>query len=53
MPGSAYYKIGNEIADWLSTVPECKINLSTKSVSDKLKLIHLEADEEIISFDVV
>ena len=53
MPGSAYYKIGNEIAEWLSAVPECKINSSTKSVSDKLKSIHLEADEEIISFDVV
>ena len=53
MPGTAYYKIGKEVAEWLSAVPECKINSSTKTVSDKLKEIHLEEDEELISFDVV
>ena len=53
MPGSAYYKIGNEIAEWLATVPECKINSSTKMVNEQLKSVHLEDDEEIISFDVV
>ena len=53
MPGSAYYKIGTEIAEWLSVVPECRINSSTKSVSDKIKSINLKADEYIISFDVV
>ena len=34
-------------------MPECRINSSTKSVSEKIKSINLKADEEIISFDVV
>jgi len=53
MPGSVYHKIGNQVAEWLSVVPECKINSSTKSISDKLSDICLNEDEEIISFDVV
>ena len=52
MPGSAYYKIANQVTEWLKVVDECNINSSTKSISDKLKDIQLEEDEEIISFDV-
>ena len=52
MPGSAYHKVAIKVAEWLSIVPECKINSSTKSVCDKLKTIQLAEDEIIISFDV-
>jgi len=52
MPGSAYHPIAEQVAEWLETVPECKINSSTKSISDKLKHIELAEDEELVSFDV-
>ena len=52
VPGSAYHKIGVQIAEWLSIVPECQINTSTKEISDTLKNVPLEEDEEIVSFDV-
>lgn len=52
MPGSAYYKIAKQVADWLAVVEECKINSSTKSVSENLNNICLEADEVLLSFDV-
>lgn len=52
MPGSSYHKIGKQVAEWLSLVPECQINASTKSIAESLKDVHLEADEEMISFDV-
>ena len=51
MPGSAYHKVAQKVADWLSDVPECKINSSTKSVCDMLKTVVLADDEEIVSFD--
>ena len=53
MPGSAYYKIGKQVADWLSVVEECQINTSSQSISQSLKDIKLDDDEELISFDVV
>ena len=37
MPGSAYHKVAIKVAEWLSVVPECQINSSTKTVCDKLK----------------
>ena len=40
------------MADWLSVVDECKINTSTEIISNKLKDIVLDANREIISFDV-
>ena len=52
MPGSAYHPIAQQIAQWLETVPECKINSSTRMISNKLKCIHLAEDEELVSFDV-
>ena len=52
MPGSAYHKIGKQIATWLSEVPECQINTSTKKICDSLKDIKLRPDEELVSFDV-
>ena len=52
MPGSSYYKIGKQVADWLSVVQECRINASTKSISESLNDIELENDEVLISFDV-
>ena len=52
MPGSAYHKIGKQIAEWLSHVPECKINTSTKKICDSLKGTILKPEEELVSFDV-
>ena len=52
MPGSSYHRIGTLVADWLSEVEECKINSSSKQVSESLNSIHLGEDEEIVSFDV-
>ena len=53
MPGSAYYKIAKQVAFWLSIVPECQINCSTKSIVDSLSAIKLEKGELLVSFDVV
>ena len=53
MPSSAYHQIGEYVAKGLSVVPECNINASTKEISDKIKTITLEKNEEMISFDVV
>ena len=52
MPGSSYYNIGNQVAEWLSDVPECKINSSSEIISDGIRSIKLEDDEELVSFDV-
>ena len=52
MPGSAYYGIGKQLALWLSNIPECRINSSTKSVRDSLKEMRIEDGREIVSFDV-
>ena len=52
MPGSAYHKVATQVAEWLSVVPECKIQSSTKTVCEKLKSVVLEEDEVLISFDV-
>ena len=53
MPGSAYHKIAKQVAEWLSHVPECNINCSTKSISDLLRNTQLDKDHELVSFDVV
>ncbi|XP_066910560.1 uncharacterized protein [Clytia hemisphaerica] len=53
MPGSAYYNIAKQTAEWLSVVNECCINTSSKSISDKLDEIVLKADHELVSFDIV
>ena len=53
MPGSAYFNITRQVADWLSVVPECNINSSTKEVVDKLSDISLPDNTEMISFDIV
>ena len=53
MPGSAYFNIARQVADWLSVVPECNINSSTNEVADKLSDILLPDNTEIVSFDVV
>ena len=52
MPGSPYHKIGQKIADWLSVLPESKINSSTKQVADQMNSTILQDDEVIVSFDV-
>ena len=52
MPGSSYHKIGLQVAEWLSVVPECQINSSSKTISDMLKNVELEEDTEMVSFDV-
>ena len=52
MPGSAYHSVAKQIAEWLSIVPEAQINSSSKMISDLVKTIELENDEELVSFDV-
>ena len=44
-----YNKIVLQITEWLSVVDECKINASTKRISETPKEIKLEGDEELIS----
>ena len=41
MPGSAYFKIAVQVSEWLSVVGECKINSSTKIITDKLQHMKL------------
>ena len=52
MPGSAYQNVAKQVALWLSQVPECNIQTSTKDIRDTLKDVQLEPDEELVSFDV-
>jgi len=52
MPGSAYHRVGEQVAEWLSKVPECGINSLTKEVCERVSSIQLEEDEELVSFDV-
>ena len=52
MPGSAYHRIAIQVADWLSTVPECQINSSTQKISQQLSSHTLSEEEELVSFDV-
>ena len=52
MLGSSYYKFANCVADWLSVLDECKINSSTKQISDHLYHVELKDDEEVVSFCV-
>ena len=50
--GSSYHKIAQKAIEWLSAVPESKINRSSQKTVDSLKRTTLESDEVIISFDV-
>ena len=52
MPGSPYHKIAQQIAEWLSVVPECNINSSSKQISESLPSIRLNENHVIVSFDV-
>ena len=52
MPGSPYHQVAEQVAEWLSVVPECGINSSTKQVSESISGIQLANDEELVSFDV-
>ena len=52
MPGSAYNNVAKQVAKWLSHVPECNINTSTKAICDSLRTTQLNEDEELVSFDV-
>ena len=52
MPGSAYHGVAQVVANWLSVVPECKINCSTQKICETLPDIQLSEEERMISFDV-
>ena len=52
MPGSVYHQIALQVTKWLSVVPECNINSSTKRIADSLSSVTLDEDEVIVSFDV-
>ena len=41
------------MANWFSVIPEVKINASTEKLVKSLKTLNLDADEVLISFDVV
>ena len=45
--------MAKQVAKWLSVIPECQINCSTKSICDSLNNVKLEENEELVSFDVV
>ena len=53
MPGSAYHKVAEYVAEQLANVPQYKINTSTEKINKKIRETRLEDDEEMISFDVV
>ena len=52
MPGSPYYNLASQVEEWISVLPEAKINSSTKRVSEAASATQLEPDEVLISFDV-
>ena len=52
MPGSPYHKVANKVTEWLSVIPEAKINCSTQQTVENLKNVSLEPNEVVISFDV-
>ena len=52
MPGSAYHGVAQQVAEWLSIIPEAQINSSSKQVSDKIQSLDLAEDEEMMSFDI-
>ena len=52
MPGLLYYKVAKKITEWLSVIPESKINNSSKQTVDNLKNISFDHGEVVISFDV-
>ena len=53
MPGSAYHKVAEYVAEQLANVPECSINTSTAAICEKVREMRLGEDEELISYDVV
>ena len=52
IPGSPYYKLVEKMTEWLSVIPESKINCSSKQTVHNLRNISLDHDEVVISFDV-
>ena len=52
MPGSLDYIVAGKITEWLSVIPESKINCSPKQIVDNLRNISLDHDEVVTSFDV-
>ena len=52
MPGSAYYKVAKQVADWMSVIPEAQINSSSKKIADQIKTLELNDEEQMVSFDV-
>ena len=53
MPGSPYQRVAKKVAEWLSSVPECRINTSTEKVSAIVQSASLPPDKSLVSFDVV
>ena len=53
MPGSPYYNLTKKITEWLSVIPESKINCPSKQTVDNLRNISLYHDEVVSSFDVI
>ena len=53
MPGLPYYRIAEKVTKWLSVIPQSKINCTSKKTVDHLKMMSLDPDEMMISFDVI
>ena len=51
MPGSPYYKVAQNVTEWLSAIPDSKINGSAKQTVDNWRNISLNHDEVVFSFD--
>jgi len=49
MPGSPYYKVSVQVAEWLSVVEECHINSSTKFIADSLHDIKLRMMRNLLA----
>ena len=53
MSCSAYHRVTLKVTKWLTIVEECRINSSTKSISQSLSFIQLDEDEVAVSFNVI
>ena len=57
MSGSVYEKIGKLVSEWISRVPESRINCGSKTVTDVLRKgrhrTKIRSNRKLVSFDVV
>ena len=49
---SIYHKIASGMTKWLSVVPETQINLKTSDVVREIKVMRLNPEQKLVSFDI-